>query len=287
MRAETFVPGHISCIFRPVRGSDFRETGSLGLGIRLDLGCRASAAPSDGDMRISINGETCEAPITRSALEFMGVREGFDISLIHELPIEQGFATSASGTYAASLCVAELTGKDPGLAAEASHYAECTCGGGLGDLLAICSPYGVPIREAPGMPGTHGRTADSGLSLDRLSLIVFEDPLNTGSVLSDESEVARIIRAGDDSLRAFRKDPTVDRLFEESNRFSEEVGLQSPEVTDAIGAIRSLGYHAGMSMLGNSVYSDAPVQNVRDLFPNARIFESASYGRPVEVTRRE
>lgn len=287
MRVETFVPGHISCIFRPVRGRDFKETGSLGLGIRLNLGCMASAVPSDGDLRISINGETCEAPITRSGLEYMGIREGFEISLTHELPVEQGFATSASGTYAAALCIAELTGKGPALAAEASHYAECTCGGGLGDLLAICSPYGVPIREAPGMPGTHGRTADSGLSLDRLSLIVFEEPLNTGTVLSDEAEVARIIRAGDDSLRAFRQDPTVDRLFEESDRFSEEVGLQSPEVTDAIETIRSLGYHAGMSMLGNSVYSDAPVQSVRDLFPSARIFESASYDRSVEVIRRE
>ena len=284
MRASVFVPGHISCIFRPVRHADVLSTGSLGLGIRLGLGCHADVSiRDDSRIRISINGSESEASVTRYALELMELDTGLDVALRHDLPLEQGFGASASGTYAATLCAASLAGQDLSDAAKATHIAECEKGGGLGDLLAIESPYDVPLRTHPGCPATVGRTEDTGLRFDSLTMGVFDDPLRTASVLGDEDSVSRIIGAGDSALRMFTSDMSMDNLFRASNMFSEGAELESGEIRDALRAIRGEGYRAGMCMLGNSVFSDASAEVMDGLFD--RVYACGSYsGRP-EVTR--
>ncbi|AMK14474.1 pantothenate kinase CoaA [methanogenic archaeon mixed culture ISO4-G1] len=288
MRAEAFVPGHISCIFRPYTLETLEETGSKGLGIRLSLGCRASVAERDDDkVVIRINGRESEAEITRGALRKLCPGRGFDIDLIHELPMEQGFGTSASGTYAATLCAASLSGIDPSAAAIESHKAECGMGGGYGDLLAMHSPYPVPIRELPGAPGRYGRVTDSGLSFDNLSLVVFERPLMSGPILTDPVMMERIARAGDESMAMFNSDRSIEGLFAASNRFSEIIGLESPELRSGPKAIWKEGYHAGMSMLGNSIYTDAPMDVLRPMFSKEKLFSCSSYSGPVRVTRTE
>jgi len=288
MRAETFVPGHISCVFRPVRTDDVMSTGSLGLGIRTGLGCRARVnTRDDGLIRILINGTESEAPITRLAIKSLGTGKGFDIHLEHELPMEQGFGASASGTFAAALCVASLIGMDRIEAVKASHMAECKLGGGLGDLPAINSGYGVPIREVAGVQGIAGKTADSGLSFPDLTLIVFKEPLKTESVLTDEAEMKKIIAAGDVAMAGFSEDRTIPGLFSVSNRFSEAIGLESEEIREALKAIRKEGYHGGMCMLGNSIYTDLPMEKAQRMFSSASLFKTSSYSGPIEVTRTE
>ena len=288
MRAQVFVPGHVSCTFRPFKGKDIDSTGSLGFGIRLSLGCRASAELRDDDqIIIRMNGKPSEAEVTRSALESMFPGRGMEVDLEHDLPLEQGFGSSASGTYAATLAVASLLGKDPSLAAAESHRAECSRGGGLGDLLAIDSGYGVPIRTAPGAPGICGRTEDSGLNIDNILLGVFDSPLRTGSVLSDEDKMNVIIRAGDRAVADFSKDRTMKNLYETSNRFSKEIGLESEEVSWALKELKDRGFSAGMCMLGNSIYTDAPMDVLKDTMPEARLFTASSYSGKITVTRTE
>ena len=284
MRAETFVPGHISCVFRPVRDPDIDRTGSLGLGIRLSLGCRATVCTrEDRDIVIRMNGRESEAPITRMAVESMAPGIGLDIDLEHSLPVEQGFGTSASGTFGAALCVASITGRDRNSALAAAHRAECTLGGGLGDLMAIDSGFGVPVRESPGL---NGRVSDSGLEFRELTLIVFDGPLRTESVLGDGEMMNRVSRAGDEAMRAFSSDPTVSGLFAVSNRFSESIGIESDEVQRAVSLIREEGYRAGMCMLGNSIYTDLGYTAAKKTFKEARVIAASSFAGPIEVTRR-
>lgn len=284
MKASTFVPGHISTVFRPVRGASPIETGSLGLGIRLSSGCRAAVSRRDDmDVRIIVNGAETEAPVTRKAVEMMGTDTGFDIFLEHDLPLQQGFGASASGTYAATLCVAELAGLDRTRAIESTHVAECDLGGGLGDLLAIDSEFGVPVRYVAGPPRISGRTRDSGLSFDRLSLVVFDQPLPTKSVLGNPGMMSRIIDAGDRALEVFSEDCTIDGLFRTSNMFSESIGIESDDIRNGMDSIRSEGYHAGMCMLGNSIFSDAPMEVIKRLFPGRRTFSSSSFSGPIKV----
>ena len=284
MRAETFVPGHISCVFRPVRDPDIDRTGSLGLGIRLSLGCRVTVCTMDDrEIVIRMNGRESEAPITRMAVESMAPGIGLDIDLEHSLPVEQGFGTSASGTFGAALCVASITGRDRNSALAAAHRAECTLGGGLGDLMAIDSGFGVPVRESPGL---NGRVSDSGLAFRELTLIVFDGPLRTESVLGDGEMMNRVSRAGDEAMRAFSSDPTVSGLFAVSNRFSESIGIESDEVQRAVSLIREEGYRAGMCMLGNSIYTDLGYTAAKKTFKEARVIAASSFAGPIEVTRR-
>ena len=288
MRAETFVPGHISCVFRPVRTDDVLSTGSLGFGIRTSLGCNAKVEPRDDKaLRIFINGEESDAPVTRYAIESMDAGMGFDIHLEHGLPLEQGFGASASGTFGAALCVASLAGLDRFEAVKAAHKAECNLGGGLGDLAAINSGFGVPIREVAGVQGITGRTSDSGLSFPELTLIVFNEPLKTESVLSDENEMKKIVQAGDVAMRRFSVDRTIPGLFDAANEFSEFIGLESGEIKDALSLISKEGYRAGMCMLGNSIYSDISMERAKELFSSASVYKTASYSGPIEVTRTE
>ena len=288
MRAQVFVPGHISCTFRPVMGPDTDRTGSLGIGIRLSLGCRATVSLRDDDhINININGEPSDAAVTRYALESMFPGRGMDVSLDHDLPLEQGFGSSASGTYAATLAAAALTDMDSLEAAKATHRAEFKMGGGLGDLLAIYSGYGVPIRTSPGAPGVSGKTEDSGISLNCLSLAVFDQPLKTESVLKDEVMMKRIMAAGDRAMEDFSKERSVNNLFKVSNRFSEEIGLESEDVSWAIQELKDIGYNAGMCMLGNSIYTDAPPHVLRDAVEEADVFGAASYDGILTVIRTE
>ncbi len=288
MSSTVFVPGHISCIFRPVRDEDVLRTGSRGFGIRLDLGCRATVTPrTDGRIVIRMNGEEAEAPITRRAVESLAEGRGFDIDMIHDLPSEQGFGTSASGTYAAALCVCDLMGKGPLEAVKATHTMECSMGGGMGDILAIHSSCGVPVRTEAGCPGICGSVEDSGVSMDEIALIVFDEPLKTASVLSDEREMGIIAEAGDEAMAMFDGDRTVKGLFKAANHFSERIGLESEEVRKGMEAIRSEGYPAGMCMLGNSIYTTAPREILERLFPKERLYFCSSFGEPIGVTRTE
>jgi pantoate kinase len=284
MRAEAFVPGHISCVFRPYKGPTLNETGSTGFGIRLSLGCHASvSARDDGVLRICINGKESEASVTRSAIERLAPGRGFDVDLRHDLPLEQGFGASASGTYAAALCVCSLLGLDSKMASEATHAAECTLGGGLGDLLAIETRSGVPIRTYPGPLLIRGETEDSGLSFDKLTLIVFDEPLKTASVLTDDTVMERVREAGDEALRSFSADRTKEGLFRVSNVFSESIGLESEDIKKGLDLLRGKGYHAGMCMLGNSIYTDAPENYVIESFPGARVFSCSSWDAEITV----
>jgi len=286
MKYKAFVPGHISCIFRPFRTDDVTTTGSTGFGIRLNLGCTATVWERDDEIiNISINGRRSEASITHAAVEAIAPGKGFEIRLKHDLPLGQGFGASASGTYAATLCVADLLELDRKDALSVTHRMECTMGGGLGDLLAIDSGFGVPIRESAGMPYVSGRTSDSGLSFEKLSLLVFKEPLSTKSVLSDEEMMSRIAREGDKSTSMFASDRTVDGLFKASNSFSEEIGLESDEMKGALSGIRKEGYKAGMCMLGNSIFTTAPYDVLNDMFQDVQLLSCGSYAGPIEVTR--
>ena len=76
---------------------------------------------------------------------------------------------------------------------------------------------------------------------------------------------------------------TVDSLYEQSNIFSSHSGLESDQVCDALDVLHSEGYRAGMCMLGNSIFTDAPGHVVRDLLglDESNVFVCSSYPDPL------
>ena len=88
-------------------------------------------------------------------------------------------------------------------------------------------------------------------------------------------------------MDAFLAEPTYDNLFAVSNGFSSESGLESPAIRRGIERLKSRGYHAGMCMLGNSLFTDAPEGEVWALFGrgHVRTYRCSSSRKEIVIRR--
>ncbi len=284
---SAFCPGHISCVFQPMSSFDGLSTGSRGIGIRLDRGCTASVEErDDGVVNIFLDGSQSVAHITRMAVESLAPGQGMDVRIENDLPVSQGFGMSAAGAIAAAVCVADLHGIPRTDAFKAAHCAEVMGGGGLGDVAAIVAGLDIPIRTLPGMPPL-GKVANARFRIDHLTLGVIGGQMRTDSVLGSPSAVAKIRDAATAAMDLFLKDPSYESLFAASNMFSSESGLETPAIRRAIVGLNDRGYGAGMCMLGNSIFTDAPEDVVRSVLGrgHVRTYRCASSRKEI-VTRR-
>ncbi|MDR2698597.1 MAG: pantothenate kinase [Candidatus Methanoplasma sp.] len=283
---SAFCPAHITCFFSPVHSENILEKGSRGAGIRLRSGTTVHLDEIKGSTKVRIDGKIANASITRHVLEQMAPGRSFDVTVECDLPIGQGFGMSASGAVAAALCLSEITGKSRKEAFEAAHTAEVVCGGGLGDVAGLMHEGDVPIRTRAGMP-PFGRTADRGIAFERMTLVVLGRKLSTAGVLGDAERVKRICSAGDAVVDEFSERGTKDRLFELSGRFSAEAGIMGPAVADAVKTMEKNGIRASMCMLGNSIFTDATEEEVRDAIGDrGRIFTTSSTDGPARIIRK-
>lgn len=285
---SAFCPGHVSCVFQPVSSYDLMGTGSRGIGIRLSLGARASVeARDDGDVNIWLDGSKSVAHVTRKAVMDLAPGRGFDIRIDNDLPVSQGFGMSAAGAIAASLCVAEATGQTRSRAFAAAHAAEVMCGGGLGDVAAIVGGRDVPVRTVAGLP-PHGAVVNAGFRFPTLTLAVLGPKLETDSVIGDEAVMRAVHGAAAAAMEGFMSDMTKGGLFAASNRFSAESGLESPAMRRTVQALNARGYGAGMCMLGNSIFTDAPKEEVWAVLGRglARTFSCSSSSREAMLSRK-
>ncbi len=286
--ATAFCPGHVSCVFQPISSYNPMSIGSRGFGIRLSLGAHAKVVPrEDGIVRISLDGVESEAQVTRMAVDAIAPGMGFDISIENDVPVSQGFGMSAAGSIAAAVCVANLVGESRTAAFAAAHMAEVKGGGGLGDVAAIVAGNDIPIRTMPGFP-PYGRVISARFSFPELTLAVLGPVIKTGSVLKDNEKVALIREVSSEAIDEFLADPTYDSMFPLSNRFSSEAELESPLIRKTIDRLMSRGYHAGMCMLGNSIFTDAPESEVWSVLGrgHVRTFACSSSYKEILVTRR-
>ena len=282
---RAFCPGHVSCIFQPSRSPEIASTGSCGVGIRLGLGAHAKVLPRSGRTAVCIDGAPSEAPVTRLAAEILAPGKGFLIEIENDIPVSQGFGMSAAGAVAAALCIADIEGRSREEAMMAAHEADIRGGGGMGDVAAIAGDVPVPVRKAPGMP-PWGVVEDAGIDLGRVSLLVLGPKMATGSVLSDPVRFESICEAAGSAMKRFLEGPSADSLYRLSNEFSEEAGVEGQQVSEALSALRSRGFRAGMYMLGNSVFTDAPLMEARRLLgPRTKGFSCAPCGEPARIVR--
>ncbi len=281
---EAFCPGHVSCIFSPYRDADIMRTGSSGVGLKLGLGAHAKVSFAE-KTEIYLDGKLSEAPVTARAAELVDPGGNFRIEIRSDLPVSQGFAMSAAGSIAAALCVSELAGKSREEAYAAAHRAEAECGGGLGDAVAIAYGSRVPVRTAPGMP-PFGKVEDSGIRMEKIVLAVLGPKMPTGKVLSDDAAVSAICREAASAMEDFLGDPSAENLFICSNAFSRRSRLRGKQVSDAVWKLAAHGYNAGMCMLGNSIFTDAPAREVSGLFPDAEVFSCPLTDKKPEIIRK-
>ncbi len=255
--ASAFAPAHVTGIFRPAsRGRDPRERGSLGAGIVLELGVRATAElrPSDRPRRIVTSDLGRPLPISEDvARRLFSDRIGtLRVRLTHELPVGQGFGMSAAGAAATALAVAPLVGASRARAFEIAHLADLFGGGGLGGVAAIAGGGGLEFRERPGVP-PWGRVRHRALEGTVLVGVVGR-PIPSPRVLTSASALRRIDRASG-ALDGLLRRPTSTGFFAASETFTDRAGLSPPSLTRLLRALRRRDAWAAQAMFGRTFFA--------------------------------
>ncbi|MCQ2070358.1 MAG: pantothenate kinase [archaeon] len=262
-----FCPGHITCFFQPAGSveDDPLSRGSRGAGIRTSLGAYVTLEErSDDKVRFIMDGVDTDASVSRSVLEQMLPGRGFDVTIDNDLPCSEGFGMSAAGAIALALCASEYTGSDMQEVYGYAHRAEIAGGGGLGDVSALTCLVHQPVRVVQGLP-PYGKVVGTDISFPRLSLAVLGPKMRTGNILGIPERYAAIVDAGKRAVDSFVGDPSLESLFALSDVFSMEAGVRSDEVESVIRNSKEKGARVGMCMLGNSVFSDAPVDVLEEV----------------------
>ncbi|MDR0791537.1 MAG: pantothenate kinase [Methanomassiliicoccaceae archaeon] len=280
---KAFCPGHITCFFSPVRTGYVMTTGSIGAGIRLDKGCTVTLEERrDVKMVTIMDGKPAEARISEGTVRALVPGRGFDMIIENDLPVSQGMGMSAAGAIAAGLCASAIAGREEHDAYTEAHIAEVTKGGGLGDVAGILGGR-QPIRVRAGIQ-PFGRTVDTGMDIN-MTVAVFGERMDTGKVLSDHTAIERITAIGERCVTEYMNSQTEKMLYAVSERFSDSVRLGTKEVTSALSLLRKEN-SASMCMLGNSIFTDADEERVRELLGDVTMISCSSGAEGPRLIRK-
>jgi pantoate kinase len=266
---EAFCPGHATAFFEVYEHSDPRAKGSRGAGLSISLGVHTLARVRDAtrsSVDIFVNERRQKAEVTRRVVDKLAGSRPLEIKILSEtpLPVSQGFGVSAAAALSTALALNEALGQ--GLPREElvaiAHETEVECQTGLGDVVPA-SLGGMDLRSKPGGPG-HGVVRTFPVKADLL-LTVLGPELPTRSVLVDPVKVAAINRVGAPLIDEFSRSPSLEKLFDLGNRFSEETGLANRTVLEVIRASRMFG-RATMAMLGNAVFATGNLGQLATLY---------------------
>ncbi len=158
MIGKGFSPCSITGIFYPVYKDDPLKTGSIGISISIDSGCKSEVIAKESDktsIKIFVNNNECNCNTTRYAIETLLKKIGLKCEIViknyFEVPISQGFATSSSGTISSLIALKEALklNIDIEKLIDIAHISEVLNNTGLGSVV---SQYfgGIVIRRKPG-----------------------------------------------------------------------------------------------------------------------------------------
>jgi len=258
MMAKAFCPGHITGLFQVCQHEDVMTCGSRGGGLSISLGVMSEVEVSDGTGKIDIwlNGLKADAPVTEGAVRNILGDRPYDVKVRNELqlPVAQGFGTSAAGSISAAWALAHLLGLPEKEAYAAAHSAEIVNRTGMGDVSGIMRG-GIELRRKPGLPPT-GHVDRMNGHMD-LVLAVVGPSIPTAEMLSRKEVMEKLNSIGSRGGDALMKEPTLENFFRLSNEFMESSGLATPEVRRAVWEAKKWGW-ASQAMIGNSVFATGP-----------------------------
>jgi pantoate kinase len=216
-----------------------------------------------GRVSTVVNGDAkYRARTTRRAVELLlsergAKRAGVRIEQTVETPIGSGFGASAAAATSAVYAVASAFGLEMRKEelAEFAHRAEILEQTGLGTVSVIYDSIGAGAITVPGEPGeAKFNKVDVPRGTDLVT--AFLAPYDKKDALSSKVVSEKINRLGHSALEAFMADPTLDTLAYEGERFSDRLGLESPEVRKLIERAKSAGAdYASQNIIGYSIHS--------------------------------
>ncbi|MGA3406892.1 MAG: hypothetical protein ABSD49_14270 [Candidatus Bathyarchaeia archaeon] len=261
-------------------------------GVHSHVLCRKSAKTH---ITIRINSQIQSAQTTHWALQSLLKQNNLSLDVKVDLqisvPIGAGYGTSAAGTAASCLALADaaqfpVTFNEIG---KLTHVAEVVNQTGLGTASAILVGGFVLVTE-PGAPG-------SGV-VDRLPfprgnsiICAYLDANPTKNVLSQMDIASRVNPAGRLAIEAIKRNPCLTTFLSEARKFSVKSGFQTRETSRIIDImIKNGAVGAAQNMIGKAVHGVAENRSVERItsqvkkeFPTARIFATRLDDRGVRL----
>jgi pantoate kinase len=239
--------------------------GATGGGYILSKGTRTRATEigvGKGKISTTVNGDAAyNARTTRRAVGLLLAesKKPREIQLDQrvETPIGAGFGASGAGSVSAVYSVADVasiksTRRKLALFAHRAEIIEST---GLGTVSVIFDSAGAGAITVPGEPGT-AKFTNVDVPSDTRIVTGYLAPFDKKDALSSKSITEKINSLGRQALNAFMADPSLDTLALEGERFSGNLGLESPEVRKMIETAKATGAsYASMNMIGYSVHA--------------------------------
>jgi pantoate kinase len=241
-----FAPASITCFFSAVIRKNPLFSGSIGVGIALNIGAKAKALEREG---VWVNGKKQDFPTVRYVIERLGGR-GIEIEM--DLPAGCGFGMSGASALATAFELNRVLnlGKSFFQLADLAHEAEVVNKTGLGDV--VCQSFGgVVARKSAASPSK--ALVDRFFWNEELDILILGS-ISTEEILKNVEIRKRIDRAGKECLARFLKKPTLENLFEQSKSFCIEAGIDD-ELLDIVEAVEVYGGKASVVMLGRAVFA--------------------------------
>jgi pantoate kinase len=263
LAAKAFVPGHVTGIFRIFdEYDDPLHCGSTGAGFSVSIGTATTVSVMDHsslEITTDYNNERIDAKVTKTVVRRLvdDYERTLKVHVTHDssLPSGAGFGASGAGALGTALALSHLLDDDISneKASEYAHIAEIDNHTGLGDVLAQ-TVGGIEVRVKAGGPGV-GEIKDI-LYLDSLRAVLAGAPgLKTAEVLTDPTTREKINTIGDHLVERIVTDPTIETFVECSRAFSDEIGLKTRRVKEALDELERTGLvDSSMVMLGDSVF---------------------------------
>jgi pantoate kinase len=261
--AKAFVPGHVTGIFRIFdEYDDPLRCGSTGAGFSVTIGTVTSVSVVDHpslEITTDYNKQRIDAKVTKTVVQRL--TEEYERTLrVHvehdsSLLSGAGFGASGAGALGTALALSHLLDHDIEYetAAGFAHIAEIVNHTGLGDVLSQ-TVGGVEVRVKAGGPGVG--QIENIAHQDSLRAVLAGAPgLETSEILTSPTTRERINSIGDGLVARIISNPTIDTFVECSREFSEEIGLETARVEQALDDLEKAGLvNSSMVMLGDSVF---------------------------------
>ncbi len=209
-----------------------------------------------------------------------------------KVPIAAGYGTSAAGTAAASLALADaanlpVTFNELG---RITHMAEVVNRTGLGTAAAVFIGGFVLVTE-PGAPGV-GAVDRLLFPKDHSIICAFLESMPTRDALSHTDLIGRVNPSAQRAMREIRAKPDLHTFLTESRKFGRETGFETPDITNLIDAMISAGaIGAAQNMIGKAVHgvvenrqAQRVLRIVKRKFPKAIVFITHLDDRGVRLT---
>jgi pantoate kinase len=258
-RGTAFAPSHVTGIFAPrLDARDPRGRGSVGAGLVLSAGVTASVGwrPASRSSVVVTADRRGAFDIARTVAERLGARRPgrIVVHLEHELPIGQGFGSSAAGALATGLAVARALGLPRKRAVEVAHLADLFGGGGLGGVAAILGG-GLELRVKPGIP-PFGRVLRVPVD-GHVVVGTVGASLRTRALLASPALRARVDRA-EGAFEELGTAPDWGQFWAASERFTDLARLAPPGLVAVVRGLRRRGARAAQAMFGRSFFASLP-----------------------------